>query len=235
MNAIPPPTGRPQGNYPFYPNHMFVESIVAVGVLIILMFAAYFWRVPLEEMANPADTTYVPRPEWYFLFYFQLLKYFEGSLIIVGVFFLPLLVFTAMFLLPFFDRSARIGVRQRPVAAVVAFGCVALFVGLTTLSVVEDSHNPKILKRILLPPATTEHVAAGNRIFHQFCVLCHSMDGKGGFMATDLTQIGGRASRTYIENVVMTPQIVSEKTIMSLIPLSDDERHEVSAYLSTKK
>lgn len=235
MNTIPSSSERPQGNYPFYPNHMFVEGVVAVAVLLVLMIASCLWQMPLEEMANPADTTYVPRPEWYFLFYFQLLKYFEGPLIIVGVFLLPLALFAAMFLLPFFDRGKSSGLRQRPVAAVVGLGSVVLFVGLTVLSVVEDSNNPKILKRILLPPVTAEQVAAGDRIFHQFCVLCHSMDGKGGFMATDLTQIGGRASRTYIENVVITPGIVSEKTIMSLIPLSDDERHEVSAYLSTKK
>ncbi len=29
-------------------------------------------------MADSTDTRYIPRPEWYFLFMFQMLKIFEG-------------------------------------------------------------------------------------------------------------------------------------------------------------
>jgi mono/diheme cytochrome c family protein len=84
-------------------------------------------------------------------------------------------------------------------------------------------------------PITAAQVAEGDDLFHRFCVLCHSMDGAGGFMAPDLTQIGARASRSYIEQVILTPEIVSKITIMSVVPLSDEERHAVSAYLSLKK
>lgn len=221
-------------NYLFYPNHMFVEAIAAIAVLLALCAAAMIWQFPLEEMAHPSDTTYIPRPEWYFLFYFQLLKYFGGALTIVGVFVVPLVASVALFLLPFYDRNKETKLGKRPLAAAAALFSIVMVVGLTAQSIVEDMDEPRI-KRMYLPPVTAEQVTEGNRIFHTFCVLCHSMDGKGGFMATDMTQIGGRASRTYIENVVLNPQIVNQKTIMSLIPLSDDERHAVSAYLWQKK
>ena len=37
-------------------------------------------------MYDPTDSTYNPRPEWYFYFVFQLLRIFEGRFEIVGTF-----------------------------------------------------------------------------------------------------------------------------------------------------
>jgi ubiquinol-cytochrome c reductase cytochrome b subunit len=217
---------------PFYPNFLLIEAVCALLVLAAIVLISVFWQVPLEEMADPGDSTYVPRPEWYFLFYFQLLKYFEGSLIVVGVFILPVLILTLLVLLPFLDRNRATGIRQRPVTAGITLASVFFIVALTAVSVMEDeSHN----ETMLLPPITEEQIAAGADTFSRFCTMCHAMDGKGGFMAPDLTQIGARANRAYIEQVILNPQIVNPATIMSLIPLSDAERHEVSAYLSRKK
>lgn len=215
---------------PFYPNHLFVEALVSLLVFALLILLACLWQTPLEEMADPSDSAYVPRPEWYFLFYFQLLKYFEGPLVIVGTFILPLLVLAALFLLPFIDRGEETRPRKRPLAVAAGLAGLLLICGLSALSVIQDAEH-----RMDLPPITAEDVAAGEDIFTRFCVLCHSMNGKGGFMAPDLSQVGARVNRVYIERVILTPQIVSQTTIMSLIPLSAEERHTVSAYLSRKK
>lgn len=225
-----PPSGHADTRAPFYPNHLFVEGVVALLVFALLVILACFWQVPPEEMADPSDSAYVPRPEWYFLFYFQLLKYFEGPLILVGTFVLPLLIFAALFLLPFIDRSEETRPSKRPWAMGLGLAGLLAVAGLTVVSVVQDAEH-----RMDLPPITEEHLAAGEDIFARFCVLCHSMNGKGGFMAPDLSQIGARVNRVYIERVILTPQIVSQTTIMSQIPLSDDERHDVSAYLARKK
>ncbi|MDR2076788.1 MAG: c-type cytochrome [Desulfovibrio sp.] len=216
----------------FYPHHLFLEALTAVAVLLILTLLSFVWDVPLEEMADPGDVTYVPRPEWYFLFYFQLLKYFEGPLVVIGTCVLPALVFTLLILLPFLDKGETTRIRKRPVAAAVCLASLFSVVALTVISVVEDELHGY---RMVLPPITGEQIAEGEDIFGRFCQICHSMDGKGGFIAPDLTQIGSRANRAYIERVVLNPQIVSQTTIMSLIPLSDPERHAVSAYLSRKK
>lgn len=221
--------------YTFFPAHALVELVSGIILLIVLGVLAVAMEGPMGEMANPADTTYVPRPEWYFMFLFEILKYFEGGLAVVGTFVLPLLVFVVLVCLPFYDKKPESRIRKRPVAAVCAALSVVLVVGLTIYSMAQDAKNPRIFKTIDFPPMTAEQIKEGDRLFASFCVLCHAMDGKGGFMAPDLTQIGGRASRTYIENVVRNPQLVSQKTIMSLVPLSDDELHAVSAYLSQKK
>src|SRR4030067_3572305 len=74
---------------PFFPDVLFKDAIVSLVVFLILVGLAYFLGAPLEERANPADTSYTPRPEWYFLFLFQLLKYFPGNLVVIGALVLP--------------------------------------------------------------------------------------------------------------------------------------------------
>jgi quinol-cytochrome oxidoreductase complex cytochrome b subunit len=66
-------------------------------------------------VADPTDATYVPRPEWYFLSLFQLLKYFPGPLEPVATQGVPGLVVAFLFLLPFLGRSGSRRLRDRPV------------------------------------------------------------------------------------------------------------------------
>ncbi|MDR0827709.1 MAG: c-type cytochrome [Desulfovibrio sp.] len=234
MSSLPSPPEPDKSPCPFYPNHLFVEGVCALAVFAAIVIVALVWQVPLEEIADPGDATYVPRPDWYFLFYFQLLKYFQGPLIVVGTFVLPVLVMAVLILLPFFDKGKATGIRKRPLAAAAGLAGVVSIVALTAVSVLEDeSHTTKMV----LPPVTEAQIAAGEKIFASFCQICHSIDGKGGFMAMapDLTEIASRVSRARIEQIIIDPQVVSPTTIMSVIPLSEEERHNVSAYLSRKK
>src|SRR3972149_8404873 len=92
---------------PFFPDIVFKDAIASVVVFLILAALAYFLGVPTEARADPNDSTYTPRPEWYFLFLFQMLKYFPGKLEAIGVFVLPALAALALLALPWFDRSPR--------------------------------------------------------------------------------------------------------------------------------
>ena len=221
---------EPDKPYPFYPNHLFVEALVAFLALLALVFLSLIWQAPLEEIADPSDSAYVPRPEWYFLFYFQLLKYFKGVFTVVGTFLVPALTGIMLILWPFLDRGEETRISKRPRSAALGIFTLLAITVLTVLAVVEDSDL-----HMDLPPISQQQLAEGEDLFSRFCVLCHSMNGKGGFMAPDLTQVGARVNRVYIERVVLTPQIVSQTTIMSKIPLSDEERHAISAFLSRKK
>src|SRR3990172_3650268 len=99
----------------FFPDVVAKDAVVALLLFLALSALAYFLGAPLEARANPADTTYTPRPEWYFLFLFQLLKYFPGSLEFLGVVVLPTLAILGLFLLPFLDRNSKRHYRHRPV------------------------------------------------------------------------------------------------------------------------
>ena len=100
---------------PFYPDIIFKDVIVAFVIFLILVALASILGAPLEARANPADTTYTPRPEWYFLFLFQLLKYFPGKLEVVGVVLIPLIAILVLFFLPLLDRGTRRHFRDRPI------------------------------------------------------------------------------------------------------------------------
>jgi ubiquinol-cytochrome c reductase cytochrome b subunit len=64
----------------FFPWHVMKDTVVMAAVFASLIAMAALVPAPLDEMANPADASYVPRPEWYFLSLFQLLKFFPGPL-----------------------------------------------------------------------------------------------------------------------------------------------------------
>jgi len=89
---------------PFFPDALFKDAVVALIIFLILVGLSSFLGVPLEDRANPADTNYNPRPEWYFLFLFQLLKYFPGQFEVVGVVVIPTIAILVLFLLPVLDK-----------------------------------------------------------------------------------------------------------------------------------
>ena len=84
-----------------------------------------------------------PRPEWYFLFLFQLLKYFEGPLEVVGTFVIPTVGFILLLFLPFLDKKEeRTSLLKRPVALTVTCLSVALIVLLTILGAIAPRLEP---------------------------------------------------------------------------------------------
>lgn len=146
----------------FFPDLLFKDAVVALLVFLALVALAYFVGAPLEEQANPGDTNYTPRPEWYFLFLFQLLKYFPGSLEVIGVFVLPTVTMILLFALPFLDKGPKRHFLDRPIITGVTAFMVLGVVGLTVQSVLETP-----------PPA---EVAGGDptaMLYQQNCAGCH--------------------------------------------------------------
>jgi quinol-cytochrome oxidoreductase complex cytochrome b subunit len=89
---------------PFFPDVALREALVAAGLLGALIVLSVVTRPTLQVAADPNAVGYVPRPEWYFLWLFQLLKYFKGSLEPVGTFLVPAGAVVLMLALPFVDR-----------------------------------------------------------------------------------------------------------------------------------
>src|SRR6266516_861863 len=59
---------------PFFPYAVAKDSVMACIVLIVIIFASLTFGAELGPKADPTTTTYVPRPEWYFFFLFELLR-----------------------------------------------------------------------------------------------------------------------------------------------------------------
>ena len=129
------PSHSVEGGKPFYPDQVFEDVVGMLILFVVLAAVALFVPVPLDDVADPTNASYDPRPEWYFLFLFQLLKYFQGPLEIVGTFVIPTVGILLLLFLPFLDRSARAVLWKRPVALTVTTVCVAAIAGLTFLGV----------------------------------------------------------------------------------------------------
>jgi ubiquinol-cytochrome c reductase cytochrome b subunit len=116
---------------PFFPHWVVVDAILGVIVLGVLFYLSWKVRAPLDFPADPTSTDFLPRPEWYFLFLFQLLKYFPGPLEPVAAFVLPALVIGSMLILPFLDRSEERRPWNRPITMTIA---TVYIVGVVTLT-----------------------------------------------------------------------------------------------------
>ena len=147
---------------PFFPDIIFKDVVVSLLILLVLVLLAYFLGAPVEARANPNDANYTPRPEWYFLFLFQLLKYFPGKLEVVGAMILPGLFIGLLLLLPFLDRSPKRHFRRRPFASFMAVGVLLGIGGLTFLSVNEAP-----------PPQVAVVVDKAADLYTSNCANCH--------------------------------------------------------------
>jgi len=147
---------------PFFPDIIFKDAVISFIIFLILIGLAYFIGAPLEARANPADTSYTPRPEWYFLFLFQLLKYFPGKLEVVGVVLIPAIVIILLFLLPVLDRNTKRHFLDRPIVTGVTLLAMAGVVTLTILAVREAP-----------PPTQATQGDPVALLYTQNCAPCH--------------------------------------------------------------
>jgi ubiquinol-cytochrome c reductase cytochrome b subunit len=90
----------------FFPWHVMKDTVMMAVVFASLIAVAALVPAHFDEIANPADANYIPRPEWYFLSLFQLLKYFPGPLEPIATIVIPGLVFGFLCALPFLDRGS---------------------------------------------------------------------------------------------------------------------------------
>lgn len=128
---ITPQAGDP---IPFFPWHVLKDTVLMATAFVALMAAATLLPAHLDEIANPADSSYVPRPEWYFLSLFELLKYFPGPLEPVATLVIPGGIVLTLLALPFIDRGAE----RHPLRGgrrVVTLGMLLLIGGITALTV----------------------------------------------------------------------------------------------------
>ncbi len=122
-----------RGENKFFPYYFFeITAIALFTVEGVLLLAAVFPPSIGREIDFSAQ--YSPRPEWYFLFLYQLTKYFPGRWTFIGAVLLPGLAFSAILLAPFLDSSKETTLRKRKTPAIIGFGLLASVVCLTLLS-----------------------------------------------------------------------------------------------------
>jgi hypothetical protein len=94
----------------FWPDTIFKDLIMSLAIFTLLILLAAFVGIPAEPKADPSDTSYIPRPEWYFLFLFKFLALY-GQLPLIGkvewlaTVLIPGIAIAVLTLLPFIERS----------------------------------------------------------------------------------------------------------------------------------
>jgi menaquinol-cytochrome c reductase cytochrome b/c subunit len=161
----------------FWPDIIYKDLVISIALFIILVILATWIGVSQEPKADPSDSAYIPRPEWYFLFLFQMLKYFPGKIEWLGTTIIPIVVVLAMFLLPFFDRNPRRFWKSRPWAVSIMSIAVVGIVGLTILAVVS---TPPQEVTGTIAATIPEQIIAGQDLYSVNCTECHGADGEGG-------------------------------------------------------
>lgn len=185
----------------FWPDQVLKDAVACLAVLaVVLFFVLRFRGAPLSAPADPSEPFSAARPEWYFLFLFQFLKYFPGGTEVWGAIVIPTILMLIVFAMPFIGNW-KLGHRFN-----IGFLCAILAgaVLLTYLAWAEDRNNPayavavkeaerdaervKILAQS--PTGIPESGAAtllgndaftqGPKLFARNCASCHRYDGHDG-------------------------------------------------------
>jgi mono/diheme cytochrome c family protein len=160
----------------FYPDIIYKDLLVSFALFLLLVGIATFIGVAQEPPADPNDTTYIPRPEWYFLFLFELLKYFPGQIEWIGTVILPTLAILALLLLPFYDRSPFRHWSKRKLGVSIMTVIVVGMVALTIMAAATTPPHEESEFATTLP----EEILLGQDLYSIQCVECHGPEGEGG-------------------------------------------------------
>ena len=184
---------------PFYPYHALKDTIAGAVVFSLLLTVAILFRPPLDAIADPSDANYVPRPEWYFLSLFQLLKYFPGPLEPLATMVIPGLVVGLLFLLPFLDARPDRHPLKRPL---VTGGFAVIGMGIIVLTYLGYKDTPAHAD-----PARWTPLAIAGREFvkDEKCVNCHRSGGAAG----PLEEARARRDPDWVFAHVRDPEVIA--------------------------
>src|SRR3954452_12951424 len=184
---------------PFFPYAVAKDSAMAAFVLLVIILMSLILGAEMGPKADPTTTTYVPRPEWYFFFLFELLRVIKPPefvpLATIGV---PTICMILLFLLPFYDRSPERRPERRPIATAAGIFTIAAMAFLTYLGASAGSPNEIDMK------VAAKYEPGKMVVAQSGCLACHKIGENGGTLGPNLTHIGDKllpgAIRRTIEN-----------------------------------
>ncbi len=218
--------------YRFYPEHTFRSCIVFVILFLTLIGLSIFGRIPREQIAGTILDSYLPRPEWYYMWMFQLLTYFSGPW--EGI--CTLAIFAAggalIFSVPFLGKSKAKGLAGRPLA--IAAGVTAIM-GIIYLSIIAYAEIKPY--GTVVPVPDRQLTVAEERGLHVYvdreCAYCHQIQGRGGRrIGPDLSNIA--AKRRNIEEIskyIKNARAISSWTIMPKYDLPEDDLRSLAEFM----
>jgi quinol-cytochrome oxidoreductase complex cytochrome b subunit len=244
----------------FYPKQVVMDTIVALVMILILGSLAHFAPTELGPKANPADTQYVPRPEWYYLPIFQWLKYWRGPYAIFGIVVIPAITAALLVLVPFIDRRLERHAWRRPIAVGVFVFILGGFVVMGLMSVRDDQRDPSIAKQVGRQREATEQfmherfepegaasslsapvvavldplAATGKKVYEgESCDACHGEGEIGTAAAPKLAGATAQKSADELTNLLKKPTPKMIEGGMQAVNVSDEDLKALVAYIKS--
>jgi ubiquinol-cytochrome c reductase cytochrome b subunit/menaquinol-cytochrome c reductase cytochrome b/c subunit len=195
---------------PFFPYAVAKDGTMAAIVMIVIIFLALLFGAELGPKADPTTTTYVPRPDWYFYFLFEVLRVMKNvpkftPLAAIGI---PTICMILLFLLPFYDRSPERRIERRPIALVAGIATIAAMAYLTYTGANTGSPNSVDMKAPGTLGATQAAVfRRGELVVGQSgCLSCHVIGANGNNgPGPNLTHIGSLLEPAAIASSLVNP------------------------------
>jgi ubiquinol-cytochrome c reductase cytochrome b subunit len=221
-HGISGPIRRRAGTeFRFFPAQAARDLVVVSCVLVALGLFASQGAPELEAPADPADATYVPRPEWYFLGLFQLLKYFPGRWEIVGALIVPGAVVGILMLLPWLDPGRH---REPGKRKLVMTGTIAGVLVLSSLTMLGWRDRPASVSAGSWSPREI-----GGRVLASTrgCQRCHSDTG----LADPLDQMATSRGPEWIAGHITDPEMIAPGLREPPAVVTDREAAAIVAYV----
>ena len=212
---------------PFFPYAVLKDSAMALVVVGVIIAMSIILGAEQGPKADPTSTTYVPRPEWYFFFLFELLRVIKPpELVPLATIGIPTICMVLLLLLPFYDRNPERRPERRPIATTAGILTIIAMAYLTFLGANAGSPNEIEL-------ATSPALEPGKQVAEQSgCGACHKIgengnDGPG----PELTDIGNKLLPGAIQRTLENPTA----PMPSYRELDPEKKQELVKFLSQLK
>ena len=197
---------------PFFPYAVAKDGVMALITMVVIILMALVLGAELGPKADPTTTTYVPRPEWYFFFLFELLRVIKPAILVplatIGI---PTIAIILLILLPFYDRGPERRPERRPIATTAGILTIATIGYLTYLGAAAGSptqieqETPMSIQRA--GGDMLREFEAGKQVAAQSgCLACHQFGENGNSgPGPELSNIGERLPGEAIRRTLVNP------------------------------
>ncbi len=234
-HGLTPKLPRRRPDAAFWPDQVLRDAVACLAVLAVVLFLVFRYQgAPLGAPADPSEQFSAARPEWYFLFLFELLKYFPGGTEVWGAIVIPGILLLILAVMPFIGNW-KLGHRFNLAYLWALLGGAAL---LTVLAIKADRGDPNYRLAVVtaerdaarvvelarspegIPPTgavsllRNDPLTQGPRIFARNCASCHRYDGHDGLGAQPKDKISaadlkGFASREWLKGLLDPEKVAS--------------------------
>jgi menaquinol-cytochrome c reductase cytochrome b/c subunit len=186
---------------PFFPYAVAKDSVMACVVMLAIITMSITFGAELGPKADPTTTTYVPRPEWYFFFLFEVLRVIKPAVLTpVATIGVPTLCMVLLFLLPFIDRGPERRPERRPIATVSGILVIFAMGYLTYLGAAAGSPNE------IDYPVPEQYEAGKLAVAQSGCLACHKIGENGNSgPGPNLTAIATKLPKAAILRTLENP------------------------------